>query len=86
MVAPEELPGLRNAIINWYGQFFVLEMMFFVLSQKRELDRFFIIQDLKKKQIQMENVFDAQTNAVVVVNEDACHPDKEQPEQQEEEE
>ena len=50
--------------------------MMFVLQQRRELKQFFLIQDLKKKQVQMINVFNAQSDAVVVVDQDSCTPNQ----------
>ena len=74
-------PGLIDQFSYWYVSIFFVTVMMFVLQQRRELKQFFLIQDLKKKQVQMINVFNAQSDAVVVVDQDSCTPNQ-QSEQQ----
>ena len=52
-------PVIVDQMLFWFSSFVVVDIMFFVLLQKRELTHFFSIQDLKKKQVQMTNVFNA---------------------------
>ena len=46
-------------------------MVVFAVMQKRELKQFFSFQELKKKKGQLKTIFDAQSDAVVVVGQDA---------------
>ena len=42
-------PVIVDQMLFWFSSFVVIDIMFFVLLQKRELTHFFSIQDLKKK-------------------------------------
>ena len=73
IVDPSYHELLVEQISFWIASFLIVETAFFVLYQKRELSQFFLIQDLKKKQVQMTNVFNAQDDAVVVVQQDQSY-------------
>ena len=62
-----DLQGLQEQIIFWFTFFLMSGLAMFVLLMKRELSSFYLIQDLKKSQMQLMNVLNAQSDAVIVV-------------------
>ena len=71
-------PGLLDLIFFWYTSYFFFDLLYFVVLQKRELKQFFSYEELKKKQDQMTTIFDAQSDAVVIVGQDATQLEENQ--------
>ena len=63
-------PGLLDQVLFWETSMFFLCVLFFTVLQKRELKQFFLYEELKKKQEQMTSVFDAQSDAVVIMGQE----------------
>ena len=51
-----------------YGTFLLFEIFFFIILQKSQLAQYFSFNDLEKKQSQMTNAFNAQSDAVIIVD------------------
>ena len=51
----------------FYSSFIAFEIFLFVLLSKRELAIYFSYRDIEKKQTQMTNAFNAQNDAVIIV-------------------
>ena len=80
MLGYDKDPALYERLITW--QFFCIfsQLVVFAVMQKRELKQFFSYQEQKKKKEQLTTIFDAQSDAVIVVGQDA----KQQQESQQE--
>ena len=76
----EKNPDLLEQIVFWHILFVVIDLACFMIFQKRELKQFFSYQELKKKQELLLHVFDAQSDAVIVVGQDAFQQQKDQEE------
>ena len=66
-------PATYERLLLWHTFCIFSQLVVFVIMQKRELKQFFLYQGLKKKKEQLSLIFDAQSDAVIVVGQDAKH-------------
>ena len=63
----DESAEATELITYVYSSFIAVEIFLFVLLSKRELAIYFSYRDIEKKQTQMTNAFNAQNDAVIIV-------------------
>ena len=60
-----------ETLTSVYSSFVMAEIFLFVILQKRELATFFVLRDIEKKHVSMTTAFNAQSDAVIIVEEQA---------------